>query len=66
MRPDYLKAIVRRAQSNEALEKLEDAFKGPLKLGNTHNIYNIDYKRALELDPSQPAARDAVMVGTVP
>lgn len=47
LKPDYLKAVVRRAQANEALEKYEDALE--------------DYKRALELDPSQAAARQAVL-----
>ena len=28
LKPDYLKAVVRRAQANEALEKYEDALEG--------------------------------------
>ena len=31
LRPDYLKALMRRAQSNEALDKLEDALEGKLR-----------------------------------
>lgn len=42
-----MKAFMRRAQAYEALEKYEDALE--------------DYKKALELDPSLVAARQAMM-----
>ena len=59
---------MRRAQSYEALEKLEQALEGMhmeyiVKYHRTGPfICFIDYKKALQLDPSQTAAREAVMV----
>ena len=59
---------MRRAQSYEALEKLEQALEGTcmhmeyIVKYHTTIICFLDYKKALELDPSQTAAREAVMV----
>jgi tetratricopeptide (TPR) repeat protein len=47
LKEDYMKAYMRRAQAQEALEKYEDALE--------------DYKKVLELDPSQMVARRALM-----
>ena len=96
LNPDYLKAVMRRAQSYEALEKYEDALEGEQNSSGVYEVECIheittarvlrlgirngslwplvinkwwvnlfvpaDYKRVLELDPSQSAARQAVMV----
>ncbi|XP_065883040.1 tetratricopeptide repeat protein 1-like [Dysidea avara] len=47
MKPDYMKALLRRAQSYEATEKLEEAL--------------ADYKKVIEMDPSNQTAREAIM-----
>ncbi len=77
MEPTYLKAILRRAQASETLEKYEDALNGMcVKSCNVH-VFNshkfqllpvvfvfplhVDYKKALEIDPTQSTARQAVM-----
>ena len=65
--------MLRRAQSYEALDKLEDSLEGLTKIvveSNPHEgiciiKFTSDYKRVLELDPSQSAARQAVMVSGV-
>ena len=48
LNPTYLKAIMRRAELYEKTDKLDEALD--------------DYKKTLELDPSQHAARFACMV----
>ena len=57
---------MRRAQSYEALEKLEQALEGMhmeyIVKYHTTVICFVDYKKALELDSSQTTAREAVMV----
>lgn len=47
LNPQYLKALLRRAELNEKTEKLEDALK--------------DYQKVLEMDPSQHSAREACL-----
>ena len=67
LKEDYLKAYVRRAQAYEALEKYEDALEGSC-MSKYEYVYGecalclLDYKKALELDPSLVAARQAMMV----
>jgi len=40
MKPDYLKALLRRAQSYEATEKLEEALEGdPSTFQSNHTVY---------------------------
>jgi len=51
LNPTYLKAIMRRAELYEKTDKLDEALE--------------DYKKTLELDPSQHAARFACMVTNV-
>jgi len=41
LNPDYLKALMRRAQSSEALEKYEDALEGKKACSLTDNIGRI-------------------------
>ena len=69
---------MRRAQAYEALEKYEDALEGIYldeimfsilfsvaqreKIVINNCCFCSDYKKALELDPSQAAARQALMV----
>ena len=48
LNPDYVRALLRRAELQEQTEKLDEAFE--------------DYKRVLELDPKQGAAQSACMV----
>ncbi|KAK1875950.1 hypothetical protein KUDE01_032194, partial [Dissostichus eleginoides] len=48
LNPDYVRALLRRAELQEQTEKLDEAFE--------------DYKRVLELDPKQGAARSACMI----
>lgn len=95
LEPHYLKAIMRRGQASEALEKYEDALEGRILYSGMHMcvcvyvcccmtlIFEVyitlymciikntwlhcifvvtDYKKALEIDPSQDTARKAVMV----
>ena len=50
LNPVYLKVVLRRAQTYEVTDKLEDALK--------------DYERAFELDPGCYEARAACMVRT--
>ncbi|XP_019864402.1 PREDICTED: tetratricopeptide repeat protein 1-like isoform X2 [Amphimedon queenslandica] len=47
LKPDYLKALIRRGQSYEALERLDEALE--------------DYKKVLEIEPHQPIARAAAL-----
>lgn len=49
LHPHYLKAVLRRAELYEKVEKLEEAL--------------ADYQRMIELDPSHYIARAACMVG---
>lgn len=51
LNPQYLKALLRRAELYEKTEKLEDALK--------------DYQKVLEMDPSQHSAREACLVGMI-
>ena len=73
--PQYLKALLRRAHSYEATEKYEEALQGRQGHGSyLCPLYALfffclfvfsDYKKVLELDPSQTAARNASMVSGV-
>ncbi|XP_059206893.1 tetratricopeptide repeat protein 1 [Centropristis striata] len=47
LNPDYVRALLRRAELHEQTEKLDEALE--------------DYKKVLDLDPNQPAARTACM-----
>ncbi|XP_042355939.1 tetratricopeptide repeat protein 1-like [Plectropomus leopardus] len=47
LNPDYVRALLRRAELYEQTEKLDEALE--------------DYKRVLDLDPAQPSARQACM-----
>lgn len=48
LNPDYVRAILRRAELYEKTDKLDEALE--------------DYKSVLEKDPSLPQAREACMV----
>jgi len=48
LHPHYLRPLLRRAELYEKVEKLEEAL--------------VDYQKAVELDPSQHAARAACLV----
>lgn len=50
LKPDYVRALVRRAELHEKTDKLDEALE--------------DYRAALQLEPSQATARDACMVRT--
>ena len=71
--PQYLKALLRRAHSYEATEKYEEALQGQGSyLCPLYALFCLfflfvfsDYKKVLELDPSQTAARNASMVSGV-
>lgn len=52
LHPHYMKVLLRRAQTYELLEKLEEAL--------------ADYQRALEMDLGCHIARAACMVSTIP
>ena len=67
VKPQYVKALMRRARAYEATEKYEEALQGNPDAGSTVGIKvyssrSSDYKKVLELDPSQTSARDASMV----
>ena len=51
LNPDYVRALLRRAELHEQTEKLDEALE--------------DYKKVLELDPSQTSARQACMVSSL-
>lgn len=48
LNPDYVRALLRRAELYEQTEKLDEALE--------------DYKKVLEQDPNQTSARQACMV----
>ena len=48
LNPNYLKALLRRAELYEKTEKLDEAL--------------IDYQKVLEMDPGQHSAREACLV----
>lgn len=50
LNPEYVRALLRRAELYEQTEKLDEALE--------------DYKKVLELDPNQPSARQACMVSS--
>ena len=63
-----MKAYMRRAQAQEAMEKYEEALEGVFYWEMFK--YNFpcavsDYKKVIEMDPSQMAARRALVVGDV-
>lgn len=50
LNPDYVRALLRRAELYEQTDKLDEALE--------------DYKKVLELDPNQASARQACMVSS--
>lgn len=51
LNPDYVRALLRRAELYEQTEKLDEALE--------------DYKKVLERDPNQTSARQACMVSSL-
>lgn len=51
LNPDYVRALLRRAELYEQTEKLDEALE--------------DYKKVLEHDPNQTSARQACMVSSI-
>lgn len=51
LNPDYVRALLRRAELYEQTEKLDEALE--------------DYKKVLDLDPNQASAREACMVSSL-
>lgn len=51
LNPEYIRALLRRAELYEQTEKLDEALE--------------DYKKVLELDPNQTSARQACMVSSL-
>lgn len=51
LNPDYVRALLRRAELYEQTEKLDEALE--------------DYKKVLEQDPTQTSARQACMVSSL-
>lgn len=51
LNPDYVRALLRRAELYEKTEKLDEALE--------------DYKKVLDRDPNQASAREACMVSSL-
>lgn len=51
LNPDYVRALLRRAELYEQTEKLDEALE--------------DYKKVLDRDPNQASAREACMVSSL-
>lgn len=51
LNPDYVRALLRRAELYEQTEKLDEALE--------------DYKKVLDHDPNQASAREACMVSSL-
>lgn len=51
LNPDYVRALLRRAELYEQTEKLDEALE--------------DYKKVLDCDPNQASAREACMVSSL-
>ena len=69
---EYVKVLLRRAQSYEATDKLESALEGEshAHVPASADVCKLsavcalaDYKKVLELEPKSALARDAVGVG---